>query len=68
MFLLLKNKAFFLICESGRKLSPLFAHSGPIPPVRHLPAKPTRLTNRRALNTSVKDQLTLFSAVNFDSP
>lgn len=67
MFLLLKNKAFFLICESGRKLSPLFAHSGPIPPSAIFPQNLTRLTNRRALNTSVKDQLTLFSAVNFDS-
>lgn len=38
------------------------------PPSAIFPKNLTRLTNRRVLNTSVKDQLTLFSAVNFDSP
>lgn len=68
MFLLLKNKAFFLICESGRKLSPLFAHSGPTPPVRHLPEKPYPSNEQRSSKYIHEGSLTLFSAVNFDSP
>ncbi len=60
--------SFFSPGDHGLNSAPRSQRTYAPPLSAIFPQNLTRLTNRRALNTSVKDQLILFSAVNFDSP